>query len=86
MELEEIKKLIKEEVSNQIHLSFCDKISLMDVDSNEFLIVKLQGPFNAAQYHQLEQILHERFGDRALVMGSDKNYNIEITKGKIKNG
>ena len=85
MDLNKIKELIKEEVTSQISKCFVTKIKQLDLEKDEFLILKLEGPFTEQEYTEINLGLKDLFGKKAIAIGSDKEYNIEIVKGKLKN-
>lgn len=86
MEREALKALIKDELNKLVLEDFPIRLSKITLEPEEFLIVKVEGDMDAAFYKNVNLILKEHFGTRALVMGSSKSYNIELVKGVIKDG
>ena len=85
MELTQLKSLVKSEVESQLATTFINKIDAISLEPDEILILSLKGPFTQEHYVHINQVLKDRFGKRAIAIGSDKDYNIEIFKGKWKN-
>ena len=86
MEREALRALVREELDKLILEDFPIKLSKITLAPEEFLIVKVEGDMDAKFYNNVNLILKEHFGKRALVMGSTKAYNIEIVKGVAKDG
>jgi hypothetical protein len=85
MEKEALRQLIREELNKLILEDFPIKLSKITLEPNEFLIVKVEGELDNTFYKNTQAVLAEYFGKRALVMGSTKQYHIEIVKGVTKN-
>ena len=88
MELTKLKELIKEEVQKQIGQIQIQRIKDLELADDELLVFKLSGEFTDEQFKLFHQVLHERYGTRALAIGhdKDKNYNIEILTARWNDG